>query len=505
MKNIFPILVLTGFIFLSEGCSHHSRPTDASSGEVVIAGCIRNRQVYPQTHSILLQLPFFSQAAIQYTAPINQDSTFHFRFPLHADMAEASIVNYAEQLYVKPGDSLYVEIDFKDMLHPVVTGTGETLNRQMLLFVNGGYYRQQYAIDPQQEPEAFETALRTAYNNRKQRLQDFWSEQQPTEEVKQLTNTLITLDAYTALFAYAATYQEERHTDKRGYQQTELKRAIRKVEKYNRLLPHLDSLFLDNNILSSRFRLAKELNLYIQKNILAETGQQKEVENRLQKLSATKVLPYALSEIMTSRLAVNDTTAFRPYHSLLDSIARVPYLHENVMNLYRSKVAYLKCPTTVSNNLLYGNSGNDKKTEQMEFMKPLYQLMEQHKGKVIYIEFWGTYCGPCIEEMIPMKELRKKFSPSDVTIISYCGNGSRDDYDRLMEQFRMKETGIICLFGEEWTSRKNYLAICKQLGIQGTPSFLLFNREGMLVNFGSLIRPSYPDTERSIRQWLESK
>ena len=39
-------------------------------------------------------------------------------FLIFAKIREISIRNYAEHLYVHPGDSVYVEIDFKDMFHP---------------------------------------------------------------------------------------------------------------------------------------------------------------------------------------------------------------------------------------------------------------------------------------------------------------------------------------------------------------------------------------------------
>ena len=53
---------------------------------------------------------------------------------------EISIRNYAEHLYVHPGDSVYVEIDFKYMFHPKVTGDAEKLNQEILAFTENAYY-----------------------------------------------------------------------------------------------------------------------------------------------------------------------------------------------------------------------------------------------------------------------------------------------------------------------------------------------------------------------------
>jgi len=61
-------------------------------------------------------------------------------------MCEVAIKPYMEHLYVQPGDSIHLEIDFKDMLHPIVSGHGAELNEQMNRFTEGGYYMKDYNL-----------------------------------------------------------------------------------------------------------------------------------------------------------------------------------------------------------------------------------------------------------------------------------------------------------------------------------------------------------------------
>jgi hypothetical protein len=42
-----------------------------------------------------------------------------------------------------------------------------------------------------------------------------------------------------------------------------------------------------------------------------------------------------------------------------------------------------------------------------------------------------------------------------------------------------------------------------QLNIDGIPYFFIINREGVIVNYGSMMRPSYPGTSECIEKWLE--
>ena len=151
------------------GCStqQEQETSSAPQGEVIIAGQIKNRDFYPHIHEIVLQLPYFRKGKVTYTTDIAEDNSFYFSFMLHAEMCEVSIKPYMEHLYVQPGDSIHLEIDFKDMLHPIVTGDGAELNAQMTQFTQGGYYMQDYRIYPDfSTNEEFERLLEKEHQER---------------------------------------------------------------------------------------------------------------------------------------------------------------------------------------------------------------------------------------------------------------------------------------------------------------------------------------------------
>lgn len=108
--------------------------------EIIITDKVLNREFYPQEKELTLIIPFFRDMENQYRTPIQEDGSFHFTFPVYAKIREVSIRNYAEHLYVHPGDSIHLEIDFKDMFHPKVTGDAEKLNQEILAFTESGYY-----------------------------------------------------------------------------------------------------------------------------------------------------------------------------------------------------------------------------------------------------------------------------------------------------------------------------------------------------------------------------
>ena len=163
MKRIlYPLFLLA----LLLGCNtrQEEKRSSASQGEVIITGKIKNRDFYPHLNELVLRLPFFQEGQTSYTASIADDNSFFFNFMLHAEMCEISIKPYMEHLYVQPGDSIHLEIDFKNMLHPVVTGNGAELNAQITQFTQSGFYMQDYRIWPNFKTNAeFEQLMEKEY------------------------------------------------------------------------------------------------------------------------------------------------------------------------------------------------------------------------------------------------------------------------------------------------------------------------------------------------------
>ena len=105
MKNLCLLLLFLSLF----GCKAREDSGDWSE-EVVISGRVLNREVYPKEKEVTFVVPYLSRMETVCAVPIADDGTFSFRFRPYAPVREVGLRNYAEHLFVRPGDSLFVEV-----------------------------------------------------------------------------------------------------------------------------------------------------------------------------------------------------------------------------------------------------------------------------------------------------------------------------------------------------------------------------------------------------------
>lgn len=106
--------------------------------------------------------------------------------------------------------------------------------------------------------------------------------------------------------------------------------------------------------------------------------------------------------------------------------------------------------------------------------KVMETIMAKHKGKVVFIDLWATWCGPCLDAMTEFRSTKNEFHDKDVAFV-YLTNGSSP---RKLWEEKIKGIGSehYYLKATQWEYIMNHF------GFEYIPSYLLYNKEGVLVN-----------------------
>jgi thiol-disulfide isomerase/thioredoxin len=107
-------------------------------------------------------------------------------------------------------------------------------------------------------------------------------------------------------------------------------------------------------------------------------------------------------------------------------------------------------------------------------------LLKIHKGKPIYIDFWASWCGPCIAEIEPLKEMEKAFK-NKVDFISISIDEEKNKWLKAIRKYSLNT-------GNQWLMAKDS-PLAKYLAIQSIPRFILIDKYGQVVSLNGP-RPS---------------
>jgi thiol-disulfide isomerase/thioredoxin len=70
--------------------------------------------------------------------------------------------------------------------------------------------------------------------------------------------------------------------------------------------------------------------------------------------------------------------------------------------------------------------------------------LERYKGKVIYIDFWATWCGPCINEFKYLDQLKAQFADRNIVFLSISVDENKDRWKEFMQKVNeVKYHGIV--------------------------------------------------------------
>ena len=114
----------------------------------------------------------------------------------------------------------------------------------------------------------------------------------------------------------------------------------------------------------------------------------------------------------------------------------------------------------------------------------LADLVSPYEGKIVYIDFWASWCGPCMDQMPIAAEVKKQYSEKDIVFL-YCS------FDDSEERWFNARNGMKIKGEHVRLAPKTRTEISQQLNITGIPHYTLINHKGEIF-MKSAPRPGMP-------------
>lgn len=165
-----------------------------------------------------------------------------------------------------------------------------------------------------------------------------------------------------------------------------------------------------------------------------------------------------------SEVKVNDMKAKVLNPDLIKTVENVNNFYKNVATKGMTYEASLK-------NTSHLKEYHDAKTLFEELIKP-------YKGKVIYVDFWGTWCGPCKENLKYVKDMKAKLKGQDVVFMYFANRSPEDPWKNIIKEMDLTGENVV----QYRLPDKQEELIELLFTVKKFPTYLLVNKEGKVVN-----------------------
>jgi len=120
----------------------------------------------------------------------------------------------------------------------------------------------------------------------------------------------------------------------------------------------------------------------------------------------------------------------------------------------------------------------------------------EYRGKVVYLDFWASWCGPCKQSFPWMEQLQAKYASQGLRVVVVNVDKRRED---AMKFLQYKKPDLIVAFDAQGITPRAY-------AVKAMPTSVLIGRDGKVLSVHRGFRPEDTDAlERQVQLALQTK
>lgn len=493
MKKLFPILLvlLSQFTF---GYSSNSDNVEIPK-KIIVAGRIIN---YDPQVSFSILVNRLGYEAEEINVQVDPSGNFHSTFESAIPTDAWFRYNSNFLIVLKPLDSLYITMDGKAP-KPIKTASYQGSSAETNRYVSK--FQELYDEIPlfrdleanrlavkSLEPNDFITYNNDLLNKRKDFFQRFVDEFKPNEESQLWASFFIEDEYYANVTYYAMDHREANNMRYKDlwdvpsgfYNQLLMRLPLSRANLMNgfsvnafsqRLYPYVNSKLKEQSREGDPWSVLPGGGLVG----ISDTVDSVTFHGTLEHMPDTFLRQVALVHNFNSQITKFNVANFEKYRDLIDKHVTIPWLKKPLFDKYAVVKEKLINPNLHAQTII-------KKLDSASAEDIFRDIIQSNKGRVIYVDFWGTWCAPCIQQMPFSRQLSQELRPEDVTFVYIALTSPEDQFMASIAEFQLS--------GQHYfLSATQSHEIMKYFEMPGVPFYMLIDKNGNISEASIELRP----------------
>ena len=469
-------VLITAFLLVMAACTKTEEKNAAIISGILLSGNAEN-----VSFDYIVSNPITGNGET-YMAPVDDQGNFSVEIPLERmGTGRTTAGRFSHNICLMPGDDVYIEIE-----EDTINFSGKGAERNNFLYalekarLNDRRYYNPYNKG-KASPENFIVRMRDIRQKRTDFLETYPEKSKLEKEFTEYfsINNQIIYENLIRRYPERFAYQNKVSIDSLQLPPECIKYAQIASVVDDRKINSKDYLHNMRNFLFDKTRELMKTNrgknyMEMMYSLLMDSLQGKTRE-------------YMLAKFVCSDLGYNrfDSVTYNHFQQLEGKDSLSTETVQKAFDKYHEKRALIGQPLhpAFAETLLEDSTG-----AQLTFA----EMMENHKGKVVYLDIWGLGCGPCRAAMPHSKKLKERLKDVPVEFVYIAQDPPTDDvWENIFTVSQTKENHYR-MVNHRWGSSK----MLKFMEINWVPCYMIFDKNGCLTDFNAP-RPHIRDNRES--------
>jgi thiol-disulfide isomerase/thioredoxin len=446
--------------------------------KTIISGQFANLEVYPNTKEIFAEVVDYRDRKTVFKDSINADGTFKIELSLYnAQDIKLSLV--LEKLILYPGDSIFINFDFNDLSYANFAGDRSKENKDLHDYywnypVSG--FNSKEEMDIPDFKKYCDSIKTVAFNQ----LNEFIKKTKPSLEIQEWIRNQINIKYFTAILSYPN--RKGLFGDKSYYEWIEMTGFLENVEH---VIDLTQSVFNSDAYSMISYYHSVFLNIYVIKENRSYVHE--ELDSIIFKHTDETFKQFVLGQSFYRFLCGNSVSVVDSYKHIFDNYIKIPFIKEPLNDYYQNSKQDIENPQMASDAILSKMGVNGKNL--------LDSIIHENKGKVLFVDLWATWCGPCLNGMKTSKEIMPRYKNKDIEFIFLCVNSTEENWKGVLSKYKVGGKHYYC-------DNEQSKDIRRALGVEGIPHYMIINKNGHIVQTNC---PDLKNSQEIIDKLLNEK